>query len=145
MKQKRHKHISAIFVFLLRGNEILLLRRFNTGYSDGNYGLPSGHLDPHETIRNATAREAKEEVGININPRDLELVLVQHRGSDDERIHFYFKAKKWEGEPYNVEPDKCDDVRWFPIDKLPENIILYVKVAIKDYVAGKNYNEFGWK
>ena len=31
-------------------NEVLLLRRQNTGYIDGCWGTPGGHLDPNESI-----------------------------------------------------------------------------------------------
>ena len=45
---KRFKLIVAVHLFLLRNDEIILLRRFNTGYEDGNYSLIAGHIDGNE-------------------------------------------------------------------------------------------------
>lgn len=78
----------AVHLFLLRGQEILLLRRYNTGYEDGNYSVPAGHLDGNEEVKAAAIREAKEECGIDLAPADLSLAGVMHRRSFDERIDF---------------------------------------------------------
>lgn len=82
-----------------------------------------------------------------INPNDLEVVHVMHRKTDNidnERVDFYFVAKKWEGEPRNMEEDKCDDLKWFPITKLPRNTISCVRQAIENYQKNIFYSEFGW-
>ena len=63
----RHKIIPATYVILRRGEEILMQRRLNTGYEDGNYGFVSGHVEKGETYRNAIIREAREEAGIILN------------------------------------------------------------------------------
>jgi 8-oxo-dGTP diphosphatase len=140
----RFKLIGAVHLFLIRDTEVLLLRRFNTGYEDGNYSVPAGHLDGGEQVKSAAIREAKEECGIEISPEDLEVVGVMHRKSSDERVDFFLAATRWTGTITNTEPHKCDDLRWFPIDNLPLNIIPYVKHALDNYRKGIWFTEFGW-
>lgn len=136
--------IGAVHLFLIRDNSILLLRRFNTGYEDGNYGVPAGHLDGGEQIKSAAIREAKEECGISISPEDLEVVGVMHRQSGSERIDFFLATTNWTGEITNSEPHKCDDLSWHSIDGLPENIIPYIKRALDNYKNGIWFSDFGW-
>lgn len=138
----RFKLILSIYLFLIKDYKILLLRRANTGYEDGKYGLPSGHADGNETARSATAREALEEAGVQVDLNDLEFAHCMHRLQNDERIDFFFTVKKWQGEPKNMEPEKCDDLSWFPINDLPENIIPYIHQALEAYRNGIYYSEF---
>lgn len=140
----RFKLVSAVHLFLIKEDKILLLRRFNTGYEDGNYSMVAGHLDGGEPVKSAMIREAKEEIGINISDRDLDVVQVMHRLADDERIDFFLHASTWAGEIRNMEPHKCDDLAWYPIDNLPDNIILYIKRAIDNYRNGIWFDSFGW-
>jgi len=135
---------SAVHLFLMRGDEILLLRRHNTGYEDGNYGVIAGHLDGGEPVKRAMVREAREEAGVEIDPADLDVVHVIHRKSDDERIDFFLKVTRWRGEPVNREPHKCDELRWCRIDDLPANTIPYVRRAIDNVRRGVTFDSFGW-
>ncbi len=135
---------SAVHVFFLREDQVLLLRRFNTGYEDGNYSVVAGHLNGGETVIEAAIREAKEEAGVAIRPKDLRVVGVMHRKSNDERIDFFVAARAWSGEPSNREPDRCDRIAWFPIRSLPENTIPYVSRALENYRNGVWFDEFGW-
>jgi len=68
------KIIPAAYVVFRKGPEILLLRRANTGYLDGSYSLPAGHFEGDESASNVAAREAKEEVGIQVDPKKLRLI-----------------------------------------------------------------------
>jgi 8-oxo-dGTP pyrophosphatase MutT (NUDIX family) len=122
----------------------LLLRRYRTGYQDGNYGVVAGHLDGGERIRVAAAREAREEVGVEIASDDLEVIGVMHRLSDDERIDFFLTARSWSGRIINMEPDRCDRLAWFDLDDLPENVIPYVRRALDNYRHGRWFDSFGW-
>jgi ADP-ribose pyrophosphatase YjhB (NUDIX family) len=141
---QRFKQIAEAHVLFIREGETLLLRRYQTGWQDGNYSVVAGHVEAAESVREAAIREAREEAGVVIDPDDLELVHVVHRLSDEERLSFFFLARAWQGEPFNAEPDKCDDMIWVNIDALPPNMVGYVAQAFSEIEAAAVYSEFGW-
>ena len=144
----RFRHVVAVHLFLLRDGDVLLLRRANTGYADGHYSVVAGHLDGDETVGTAARREAHEEAGITIAPEDIAVVGVMQRRADgpgdDERIDFFVAARHWAGEVRNLEPQKCDDLSWFPLDRLPERMVPYVRRALDNYRRGVSFDTLGW-
>lgn len=139
-------YVGSVYLFLIKDEQILLLRRFQTGYEDGNYGLPAGHMDGNETARESCAREVREEIGILIDPENLSVVHVMHRKeAHDERIDFFMTATAYTGEINNMEPHKCDELLWFPLDALPPNTIEYIRVAINHFKDGIGFSEYGWE
>ena len=66
MSEKRFSIKVAVHLILEKDGKILMLRRFNTGWQDGNYSLVAGHFDGGERGRDAMVREAKEEAGIDV-------------------------------------------------------------------------------
>ena len=141
---ERFKMIASAYLVLLQGDSVLLARRFQTGYEDGKYGLPAGHVEENESLLENLVREVKEEVGLSINPTDAELVHVMHRKEKDIRMDFFFVVTNWEGEPKICEVDKCDEIGWFPLSKLPVNTIGYIQQALKSIQEKKNYSQRGW-
>lgn len=142
--KERYKFISAVYLILRKEDEILLLKRANTGYEDGNYSLVAGHIDGNETIKQAMIREAKEEAGITINEEDLEIVAFLHRKTEPERFDFFLKCEKWSGNIQNKEPDKCSELTWYDINDLPSNMVSCVKKAIENYKENIMFDNFGW-
>jgi ADP-ribose pyrophosphatase YjhB (NUDIX family) len=140
----RFKLVAEAHLITLQEDKILLLRRANTGYEDGNYSVVAGHVDGDETLRQACAREADEEAGLTIDPECLRLFHLVHRLADVERLSFFFIADEWAGTPINREPDKCSELSWYPVDDLPDNTIAYVRQAIRLGLEGERYSEFGW-
>ncbi len=142
MQKERFKIIPAVYLVLIKDNKILLSRRYNTGYFDGDYSLPAGHLDGNETLKQAMIREAKEEIDMFLDPADLELAHTMNRKIlNNERMDFFFTAKKWQGEPKIMEPDKCDDLNWLESNNLPKNIIPYIRQAINSILNNIIYSE----
>jgi 8-oxo-dGTP diphosphatase len=141
---ERFKLVPEVHLFLVKDGKTLLLRRRNTGYEDGNYSVVAGHMDGGESARAALCREAAEEAGLLIRPDDLRFAHVVHRCTRGERIGLFFEALRWSGEPQNLEPEKCDQLAWFPLDRLPTNVVPYVRTALEGWRAGVFYSEDGW-
>jgi mutator protein MutT len=130
------RHLIDVHVLLVRDDDILLTRRRDTNpLFDGLWHLPSGKLDAGESVLDAAVREAKEEVGVHVDPADLRLVHTLHvNGSGPEpRLGLFFVTRHWTGTPTNREPDKCSAVRWFSLDALPDRLIDYPAAGIHAY------------
>ncbi|MGE5375161.1 MAG: NUDIX domain-containing protein [Bacteroidota bacterium] len=134
----------TVHLFFFHENQVLLIRRFNTGYADGQYSVPAGHLDGGETVIAAAAREALEEVGVHLKARDIEFSSVMHRLEDQERVDFFVNVHGWDREPFNAEPEKCDEIRWADVNRLPDNTIPYIKQALYNHRQKIRFDEFGW-
>ena len=135
----------TVHMLFLRDGKILLSRRYRTGYMDGYYSVPAGHLDGGETVRMAAVREAREEIGVRLDVAEIVFAGVFHRNEGDERVDFFVRVRNWAGEPVNAEPGKCDDLRWVDVNGLPENTIPYIRRAIQNFQAGISFEEFGWE
>ena len=103
-------------------------------------------MDGGETAKQCILREAEEEINIKIEPEDIKVTHVMHCCEPDrEYIDVYLKADKWRGEITNKEPEKCDEIKWYSIDKLPDNVVPKVRNALYNTQNGIFYSEFGWQ
>jgi len=146
MKDEKFRLRAAVYLILLNEGKILLSRRYNTGWEDGKYSLVAGHLDGGETVAQAVVREAKEEAGIDIEKLDVKIVHTMHRLSESglEYIDFFATTSKWLETPTNLELNKCDDLGWFPLNELPQNLLNHVKQAISMYQTDTAFSHYGW-
>lgn len=140
---ERFKMRVAVHLILEQNNKFLLLRRYNTGYEDGNYSVIAGHLNGNETIKEAMRREALEEANITIDDENLKIVGVMHRKDGDESIDYYLYTNKFSGNIKIMEPNKCDDLSFYKLDNLPTNIIPYIKTALYNYKNNIIFSEYG--
>ncbi len=137
----------ACYAILQKGNNIAMVLRKNTGWMDGHYGLPAGKLEYYETFTAGAVREGKEEAGVDILESDMEFTHVVHRHGEDEDtfmdwVDIYFVARKWQGEPYNAEPEKSEQLDWLDINNLPSNIVPAQREALLQIAKGAKYSEY---
>ena len=127
--------VPAAYVILLRGDdpeparcEVLLQLRRNTGYMDGHWACGvAGHVEPGESVVHTAVREAREELGLTLEPADLVPLTGMHRtnGGDaplEQRVDWFFTCRRWGGRPTVREPDKDAGLAWFPLARLPSPV-----------------------
>ena len=144
---ERHRSIVDLHLILRRDDgRILLMRRAHTGYGDGQLHLPSGHLDERESVVDGVIREAREEVGVTVNPADLRFVHVMHRAAETthDRIGFFFATDIWTGTVNNAEPEKCSELVWVDPAGLPHDTIAYPAAGIAHGLRGLACSTFGY-
>ena len=138
----------GVGVMILRGNKVLLGKRHSDPtkadselHGEGSWTLPGGKIDFQEGLKEAAARELFEETGIKAI--DFELVSVSNDKVPDKHfVTVAFLAKSFEGEPKIMEPDEITEWQWFDLDNLPSPIFLPSKKTLKNYLAGKIYQDF---
>ncbi|MEU4744130.1 NUDIX domain-containing protein [Actinosynnema sp. NPDC023658] len=141
------RHLIDVHLLLVRDGEVLLsLRRDADPLFDGQWHLPAGKVDAGESVLAAAVREAREEVGVHLDPADLRLVHTLHVTAPglEPRLGLFFEARRWTGTPVNREPDKCSGVDWFPLHALPDPLIDYPAAGIRGYLAGTAFGMLGW-
>jgi 8-oxo-dGTP diphosphatase len=124
--------IPSSYVFLLRdgadgGTEVLLHLRQGTGYMDGHWASLAGHVEAEETAVAAAVREVQEEADVELDPADLQPLTAVHRvapgaGQIEQRVDFFFAARRWSGDPRVAEPGKNAGLEWFPLTALPHPV-----------------------
>ncbi|MCD7809278.1 MAG: NUDIX domain-containing protein [Erysipelotrichaceae bacterium] len=148
MKKNRFTTPSAVFGVIIQDNQILLQKRQNTGYRDGYYDFAAtGHVEDLEKLTTAMVREFKEELNIDILEKDLEFMTMTHRKDKVfGTIYYdtYFLVTHYEGTPMINEPNKCEELQWFPLNNLPDNLIDDRLWSFNNYLNHIYYGEYGW-
>ena len=136
MKGRDYIGVSAgAMIFNDKGELFLSKRSKNTSNEWGHWETPGGGVDFGEKLEDAVRREIKEEYGVEID------IIEQFPAADhlipEENQHWVastYLAKVKDGQtPKIMEPRKCDEIGWFPLDKLPTPLSLITKIDLKVY------------
>ncbi|MEX2804472.1 NUDIX domain-containing protein [Streptococcus sp. H31] len=140
---KDGKFKMTVSIIILRGSEILLQLRNNTGYMDGFYDLGvSGHVNSNEELKNAAVREASEELGLKILPQELTYItLIQNVKDNYVYIYFLYKiSDNKRAEIKNNEPNQIKELLWARLNNLPDNLLPHNRIALKNYKRHLGYD-----
>ena len=135
----------AVYIALLDGERLFVLRRANTGYRDGEWAMPAGHVESGETPLEAALRELQEETGATAAPDDLDCVHALYRQSGEggarAYVDFLFVCRRWSGAPGNAEPDKADACRWIDATTL-DDIVDFHALMLSRARTGERFSVF---
>lgn len=117
---ERVKFNASVSFLLEKDGKFLLYYRTDGYFKDGWWVLPAGHIEAGETATQTVIREAKEELNIDIDAKDVSFGHIVHNlVGENKRMDFYFVVKAFKGEIKNMEPDKCAKMDFFTKDNLP--------------------------
>lgn len=141
-----HVVIPSVNIFIVDGPRVLLGRRANTGWRDGDLCPPGGHVEAGETPIVAALRELQEEVGVEVDPNDLEFLCVAARNTGPrEYVAYEFLIRDKTYKFINAEPHKCSELVWVEINNLPEETIDdFREVILRSIVGSEKYLEIGF-
>lgn len=95
----------------------------------GHWTLSKGHIEENEDEREATTREIKEELGIDIDIKEKigeneYLASKPEKGKIRKHVSYFLAEAKYG--PLKLEEEKggLDDCKWFPITEVP-NLNIY--------------------
>ena len=103
-------------------------------------GYSGGSVEPDEIVENAAKRELFEETGLIAEEMELfgiysgcELHYVYPNGDEVSNIDIVFLCKRFSGK-LKCQMGEVDELRFFSVDEIPENISKPVRKPIQDWV-----------
>lgn len=112
-------------VFIHQNGKLLLQRRRD----DGTWADHGGCIEIGETLEDTARREMLEETGLTAGKLELigvfsgpERLHTYPNGDQAYMIGVYYLCEDYSGKPL-TQSDETTDLRWFPLDALPENIM----------------------
>lgn len=140
---EREKFLSSVYLIVKNENgEVLLQRRQGTKLWPGYLALPAGHIDVGENAYEAVVREAQEELGIIVSVEDIVDTFVVNRKNKSLSPYYdvYFEISNYLGKIKINEPEKCSELVWCSLTKLPNDMIDFEKEAIENNAKGIKFS-----
>jgi 8-oxo-dGTP diphosphatase len=117
-------------MIITKGDKVLLMKRKGP-HGAGTWSTPGGHLDFGETLEECAAREAKEEVGVDVVEVRFRTVTNDVFESDGKHYVTIWMEGRPIGEPRMVAEREVEEIGWFAWEALPEPLFLPLENLVK--------------
>ena len=115
---------------IMKDDKVLLMKR-KGAHGTGTWSTPGGHLDFGESLEDCAAREAKEEVGVEVI--DVRFRCVTNDIFPETGKHYItiWMEGKPVGEPFIAADGEVEEIGWFAWDALPQPLFLPLKNLVE--------------
>ena len=121
--------IKLVSGIILDKNRVLLGLRRNTQHFSDFWSLPVGHVENSESLLVALKRELSEELGIEVIQEESFCIKTDTKNSI---YHQVFIVNDFHGQVNNLEPQYCEELRWFVLEDLPEPLTPITREILLD-------------
>lgn len=128
----------GVGILVFKNGKILLGKRKSL-LGKGEYAGLGGHLEFGESIEECAKREAMEEAGVKLKNIKFLCLSSLKKYHGKHYIDIGLKAEWAEGEPKNMEPDKCEGYAWYGLDNLPSPLFGAELNYLEALKSGKNF------
>jgi len=121
----------GVAIIITKENQVLLMKRKGI-HGQGTWSTPGGHLDFGETPEQCAAREAKEEVGLDVV--DIRFQAVTNDMFEETGKHYltlWMEGRTTSNDPLIAAEDEVAEIGWFAWDSLPDPLFLSLENLIK--------------
>lgn len=117
-------------IIITKDNKVLLIKRKGP-HGTGTWSTPGGHLDFGETPEQCAAREAKEEVGLDV--LDVRFRCVTNDVFEATGKHYItlWMDGRSTGEPVIAAEREVAEIGWFAWEALPSPLFLPLENLVK--------------
>lgn len=122
IKPKHGYRIATVDPIIIQDRKVLLQKR-SFGKFEGYWVLPGGKVEKSEDTWAACVREAKEETGLDVSiVRMVGFYDDPERDPEKNAVSIAFLCRPMDPGQEPRLSEEATDIKWFSLDKLPENI-----------------------
>tara|TARA_Y100000310_G_C20491390_1_gene719400 strand:- start:89 stop:526 length:438 start_codon:yes stop_codon:yes gene_type:complete len=121
----------GVGVIVIRDGLVLLGKR-KGAHGEGCWSFPGGHLEFNELLSECAKREVKEETDLDIEKID-QLTFTNDIFNKDDKHYatLYVLARSVVGDVKLMEPEKCEEWKWFDWGNLPDPLFIPIQNLLK--------------
>lgn len=122
----------GVAIIITNRDQVLLMKRKSL-HGKGTWSTPGGHLDFGENPEQCAAREAKEEIGLDVV--DIRFRAVTNDMFDETGKHYitiWMEGNSISTEPVIAAEDEVEEIGWFAWNSLPEPLFLPLENLLRE-------------
>jgi len=123
----------GVAIIITKDNKVLLMKRKGP-HGTGTWSTPGGHLEFGETPEECAAREAKEEVGVDVV--DIRFRAVTNDLFEKTGRHYitiWMDGRAISGEPTVAAEREVSEIGWYAWESLPQPLFLPLENLVKEF------------
>jgi 8-oxo-dGTP diphosphatase len=122
----------GVAIIITKNDQVLLMKRKGI-HGKGTWSTPGGHLEFGESPEQCAAREAKEEVGLDVV--DIRFRAITNDMFDTTGKHYitiWMEGNSISNDPVIAAEDEVAEIGWFAWESLPEPLFLSLENLLKE-------------